>query len=89
MEDIKILSPMQLWADFDPTERPLETSYVQAKDLGFAFVREQYISAFDAEDGVVRAYVRLILPKIPKKVPRRGFIPTADVAKINTEFVKG
>ncbi len=89
MEDIKILSPMQLWADFDPTERPLETSYVQAKDLGFAFVREQYISAFDAEDGVVRAYVRLILPKNPeKKCPVVVFIPTADVAKINTEFVK-
>lgn len=89
MEEIKILSPMQLWADFDPCARPLETSYIAVKDLEFAYVREQYVSAFDAEDGTVRAYVRLIMPKnAGKKCPVIVFIPTGDVAKINVDFVK-
>lgn len=51
-----ILTPTQLWQDYDPADAPLCTSFTKYDKTGGAFDFGAYFNALDTADGVVRIY---------------------------------
>lgn len=52
-----ILTPSQLWQNYDGETQPLKTSFLRYERVGDNYRIEAYITAFDTACGEVRAYV--------------------------------
>ncbi|MGN0771206.1 MAG: hypothetical protein ACI4MI_01330 [Christensenellales bacterium] len=61
--DNMILTPVQLWEDYDPQAQPLEASFQQFEDKGSYFYLQGYFNGDKYDDGVVRIFFNGRIPK--------------------------
>lgn len=64
-----IISPTQLWKDYDPDELLLDISIVRDSDGGGYKTRSFYYTAMNGEDGKIRAYAEFLYPVSSSPVP--------------------
>ena len=61
--DNMILTPLQLWEDYDPGAQPLQASFQRYDDRGDYFYVQGYFNGDSYSDGVVRIFFKGMLPK--------------------------
>lgn len=88
MGEIKILTPIQLWANYNPVKQPLDISFNDVRSDGRYITKSMFITAEDAEDGKVRAYVKVVYPPKDTPAPAVLFIPSAETKTVSEEFIK-
>lgn len=61
--ETRILTPIQLWQDFKPTISNFKTNIVNFEKTDNGNIYELYFTAFTANDGDVRIFCKIFLPK--------------------------
>lgn len=79
-----IISPTQLWKDYDPDELLLDISIVKESDSGGYKTRSFYYTAMNGEDGKIRAYAEFLYPLASYPVP--VIVVLSDDDKISREY---
>lgn len=75
--DYKIISPIMLWQDYNPTRQPLEVTILNMEVRGNLLIKEVVFTAETVADGKIRAYAKLILQRGEEKAPTFLYIPSA------------
>lgn len=65
--EIKFLTPVQLWQDFDCNREPLEISVAYNINIGNASVKGIYFTAVREGENSIRAFAEIIVPNTPSK----------------------
>lgn len=64
-----VLTPVQLWQDYDAESLPLNTSFLRYEQIDGNIFIEAYINAFKTDEGIARAYVQGCMPADVKNPP--------------------
>lgn len=75
--DYKIVTPMMLWQDYNPTKQPLEVTILNMSSTDDILCKEVVFTAETVSDGKVRAYAKMILQKNAENAPTLLYIPAA------------
>ena len=70
----KIVTPMTLWQDYNPTQEPLEVVVTAVKNREKVISKEIESTGETVSDGKIRAYATVVLQK-SGKAPALLFLP--------------
>lgn len=83
--EYKIVTPMMLWQDFNPTKDPLEVTMLGIKSTASYIAKDLTFTVESTFDGKIRAYASVVVQK-NKVAPTVIFIPTGEAPINKTEF---
>ena len=89
MDNLKILTPTQLWAGYDPEELPLDISYIGIESREKVTEKKLYFTVDELADGKIRAFMRIVYPAgVNKRLPTVVFLPSVSTLQVSDSFIE-